>query len=264
LDLTNASVGGLALSGQFQRVHLPWANCIGDADFRRAKIGVQLDLRQVTIKGRVDLRGTEMPDTSVVYLTDPRIGELVAPWTFLGRRLAFYEDLTTWSEQQRTYAALRQLYEGSGQFSDADACFFESQELQRQKTPRVSFEWIYLTLNKVVAGYGVRPSSPLKAGVLVVMFFSIIYMFPGGPARNDGTTSLWLFGIGHGARQNAVLSIATTLFRAVVVSGAVFTGWGANAFELRGHFRSVAAVQALLGWFVLALFITTYSRVILR
>lgn len=148
------------------------------------------------------------------------------------------------------YRQLKQAYQRYGLYDLAGEFYLREMECDRKK---VKAEWIagkrdwrtmmtlvHLSLSGLTFGYGERPWKLVGTGLMVLLAFAMIY---------------YLGGLYHGLGFNDFLHSA-------YFSLASFTavGYGAWIASALGSVKYLGAVEALVGTFILALFLVTFTR----
>ncbi len=263
LDLSRVACAGPAI---FRRARfegladLEAAHCRGIADFSGAQFEylrldqAMFDWLEVSweqiggrrlIVGRVRFEG---PDAPPPRLTKDDMDE------FFVRRVDASLDA-----KHRQYDILKNLFLRQGDFVSADGCFYEWKQVERRESQLgwSPESWIvkgFHTLNWLSCGYGVRPLRTLLFAAAIVAGFALLYSFI-LPAAGAQAVSVDL--------GSLPLRLAE-LPRFLELSFLSFMNFPFAEPGLGRIGELALLVERLLGWFTLLLFVTTYTRIMLR
>ena len=153
------------------------------------------------------------------------------------------------------YLALVSNYHGMGWSEDEDDCYYQYRKLdQSQKGWEVSKAIDVLAW--LSCGYGVRPGYAVTWALLTILAFALIYWRGDGIRRSAKP-------INEPAEQDAVPEHVT--FRnALFFSTMIFLSQGPIDFLPVGRHRYNVILEGILGWLLLALFLVTLGRVMIR
>jgi uncharacterized protein YjbI with pentapeptide repeats len=153
------------------------------------------------------------------------------------------------------YLALVSNYHGLGWSEDEDDCYYQYRKLdQSQKGWGVSKAIDVLAW--LSCGYGVRPGYAVAWALLTILAFALVYWRGDGIRRSAKP-------INEPAEQDAVPEHVT--FRnALFFSTMVFLSQGPIDFLPVGRHRYYVILEGILGWLLLALFLVTLGRVMIR
>ena len=203
---------------------------LDDACFEEA-ILEKVDLRRVESCQRV--RWYEVIFDSVQV---PRIERM-------GERCAYDLDPEPdFHKAEFTYCQLKELYKRKGDH-DASGLFYEQEMDTRRRAGSVKDRW-WLTALWLMCGYGERPARAVIFAAVVVLVYACVY------------NSLTLVGPGG--------EIHGSFFESLYFSTVTFTTLGYGDLRPHGWARAVAASEAILGAFVMALFIFVFCRRMVR
>ena len=247
--LERADLGDAHLEGAFlPGAHLKGAK-LGGARLERA------DLGGAHLEGAY-LSGAEFsPDTK---LED-------ADW---GNHILGEEKAGDLYPASHTYRRLKQWHTNAGMYDRAGEFFFREMEARRKNYwwgssqrkpfrdlfhpfkpknllralfPRKPFPWVWSTLLSSLCGYGERPLRAVISAVVVVSGLAAAYYFWG----SFSSSSPW-----------------DTLYYSVV--SFVSLGYGRWAPQPSGWVKGVGAAEAFIGFFIMALFLITFTRKMTR
>jgi len=153
------------------------------------------------------------------------------------------------------YLALVRNYHGLGWSEDEDDCYYQYRKLDQSQK-----RWGVSKAIDVVAwiscGYGVRPDYAAAWALLTIMAFSLVFWRGDGIRRSAKP-------LYEQALQDTVPEHVT--FRnALFFSTMVFLSQGPIDFLPIGRHRYNVILEGILGWLLLALFLVTLGRVMIR
>jgi uncharacterized protein YjbI with pentapeptide repeats len=146
------------------------------------------------------------------------------------------------------YKKLIKNFEEKEQFEDANAASYQYRLLRQADK-----EWSLSKLKDLVArfffGYGLKPGNILLWAVLLIIVFALVYW------RGDGIRRL---------KENDRANNRATLWDAIYFSMSTISTVGYGDWYPVNRYRMIAILEGFLGWIFLALFIATFTDVILR
>jgi len=183
------------------------------------------------------------------------IDELPSSLTTFAAEKIFHDCRIDYSivEKQRQYDILKRLFEKQGDYVSADGCFYEWKQTERRQTPLGlnPFNWIkkvFHYMNWLICGYGVLPIRALLFSIIIIVLFGLGY-------------SLDDIMINHLEDVNEVTMILMVNLKYSLLSFMNF----ASEIHLTSRVDStLSVIERLLGGFTLLLFVTTYTRIMLR
>ncbi|MHC4333066.1 MAG: pentapeptide repeat-containing protein [Planctomycetota bacterium] len=164
-------------------------------------------------------------------------------------------------EKHRQYDILKNLFQRQGDYVSADGCFYEWKQIERRDSPLgwKPQNWIvkaFHYMNWASCGYGVMPIRTLVFASFNILLFALVYSaidptFVSIFRSNLPALHVFLEGVGMFVQNLEFSFLAFMNFTAV---DAMTTALAHTLF----------VVERLLGWFTLLLFVTTYTRIMLR
>ena len=170
-----------------------------------------------------------------------------------------------------TYIKLIKNFREMEQFGDADDAYYQyrRQSQADKKWSSSKLEDIFIWLS---CGYGVRPWNAPAWGVIIIFIFSLIYM--------PGTLNFWPFTLRYcpftlfdWLRESGIRRLKeggedyeqdTSFCDAFYFSVTTFTTLSYGDWHPKNYYRVLAAIEGLLGWLTLALFLVTLANVMIR
>jgi len=159
------------------------------------------------------------------------------------------------AEAEEIYRNLRKQAENTGHFDIAGVFFVREMTMRRYQMPRWSLARLFSKAVDMFCGYGERPFRVVLFSAALVLGCAFLYFFTG---IND-QTGIIAFDAGAGLAEN-VLTFLNMLYFSVVT----FTTLGYGDMSPVGISRVIAASEAFLGAFVLALFVVVFVKKMTR
>ncbi|MCX6674094.1 MAG: pentapeptide repeat-containing protein [Methanothrix sp.] len=235
--LSGAEFRGLALFGltKFQDI----------ASFQQAQFDGDLNFKGGSIS-TILLDKAKFGKNSRIILNDTDFSRFKAHWNEI-------EEHVVWDPG--AYLALVNNYHGLGWSADEDDCYYQYRRLNQGKKLWGWSKAIDL-LAWLSCGYGVRPGYAVAWSLLTILAFALLFW------RGDG--------IRRSARPlkepAEVDSVPERVTRrnALVFSPMVWLSQGPRDFLPLGKNRYYVILEGILGWLLLALFLVTLGRVMIR
>ena len=160
-----------------------------------------------------------------------------------------------YQQAEEIYRHLRQIAEHQGLFELAGHFFQKEMIMRRKQLPKWSFKRIISRLVDIFCGYGERPLRVIIFSVSLITFFATLYFFSGLSFSGESLAfnphiSLW---------ENIKV-----FFGALYFSVVTFTTLGYGDVAPIGIARALAALEAFLGSFTLALFVVVFVKKMTR
>ncbi len=259
-------------SAQFEQ-GVVFQDCVFSQDFilRGTVVAKKFDAANSEFAGLIDLSKAKLND--FVYLENivQKPGQQFAIWNALGDRIIIRPDQVDGRLQSETcgdyaramqeYGLLRRCFETQHRYDFEDWAFYRFKVCQRRGCGRTwwrpwtkltqFFDWLFLDLG---CGYGTNPLRAIRAGVLIVLVFALIYasdiqQFGAQKAPLGGSWDQW----------------GNRLIVGLFVSVSIFTS-GMNGIEdmAEGWINLPMIIEALMGILLFGLFIVAFSRKVIR
>lgn len=175
-----------------------------------------------------------------LYLYETDFEELSVSWSSIKDALVY---------NGRTYIKLIKNFKNREQFKDTDDAYYQYR-FQYQANKRISMSNFFDLLALVTCGYGVKPSYTFINIVLTIFIFAVLYWKGNGISRVKGA----------GDRDNKKVTFWDALYFSMVT----FTTSGYGDWYPRDNYRKFVIIEGLLGWMLLALFLITLAKVMIR
>jgi uncharacterized protein YjbI with pentapeptide repeats len=213
-----------------------------DADFGRARFDKNLNLSNAKIY-TLKLSDAQFTDGSNIYLKDFNFNRIVIRWSSIRGHLPFNGSV---------YLTLTKNFRNLEQFKDEDDCYYQYRKEKQGRTKR-PFSKAADGLMWLACGFGVRPAHTVLLSVAIIVLFTGIF---------------WA---GHAlelvsSEQNSHLAASTgvSLGNALYFSSMEFLGRSPQNLMILEGFEYLTVIETLMGWLLMALFLVTLSKVMLR
>jgi len=234
---SGAEFRGLALFGltKFQDIaSLHSANFSGDLNFKGGSISTML------------LEKAKFGKNSRIILNDTDFARFKAHWNEIEKHVVW---------DPGAYLALINNYHGLGWSADEDDCYYKYRSLNQ-----ASKNWGWSKAIDLLAwlscGYGVRPGYAVAWSLLTILAFALAFWRGDGIRRSAKP-------LNEPAEVDSVPE-HVTLRNALFFSTMVFLSQGPIDFLPVGKNRYYVILEGILGWLLLALFLVTLGRVMIR
>jgi len=234
---SGAQFQGLALFGltKFEDIaSLQSARFDGDLNFKGGSIStILLDKAQFAKNSRIILNDTDFT-------------RFKAHWNEIAGQVVW---------DPGAYLALVNNYHGLGWSADEDDCYYQYRSLSQ-----AGKEWGWSRIIDILAwlscGYGVRPSYAVFWSLITILAFGLLFWCGDGIRRSAKP-------LNEPAEVDR-LPEHVTLRNALFFSTMVFLSQGPIDFLPVGKNRNYVILEGILGWLLLALFLVTLGRVMIR
>ena len=213
--------------------------------FQEARFEGDLNFKGATITSLL-FEKAELLEDSLIILNDTEINLFRAHWNDI-------QDHVAW--QPGAYLALVENYRRLGWSKDEDDCYYQYRRLDQ-----AGKSWGWSKIIDIMAGlscgYGVRPGYAVAWSLLTILFFGLIFWAGDGIRRSSKPLS--------GPAEEDSIPERVTLGNALFFSTMIFLSQGPIDFlPVRRH-RYYVILEGILGWLLLALFLVTLGRVMIR
>ena len=165
------------------------------------------------------------------------------------------EKLDYYQQAEEIYRNLRRTCESDGLFETAGSFFQKEMKMRRKQMPLYSLKRLISKIVEFSCGYGERPFRIVVISALVILLFTFIFFFS-GLNYNDETI---IFSTSNTLSLN-IQHLLNSLYFSVVT----FTTLGYGDILPIGISKFFAGVEALLGGFILALFVVVFVKKMTR
>ncbi len=227
-----------------------------DAIFGLAKFEDIANFQSAAFQGDLNFKGSKI---STLLLDDGHLGEncrvilndtdfnrLRVPWSEV-------EGHVVWDPG--AYLALVDNYRRLGWSKDEDDCYYEYRRLDQAQT---GWSWpkVIDILAWISCGYGVRPGYTVAWALLTILLFAIVFWRGDGIRRSAEPL--------QGPTEKDPVPERVTFRNALFFSTMIFLSQGPIDFLPVGRHRYYVILEGIMGWLLLALFLVTLGRVMIR
>lgn len=247
-----------------------------DADFRSATFHEEVELKLENVE-KLDLRDTKFLFRS--YITADLKSTLFHR-AFIGN-VAFVdcawpgddiiyeekqkeEEAMTFKELETIYRDLEQNLKNHGDYTTAGKFYYRKMEMRRKGAP--GKERLWPEVYRFLAGYGEKPMFVIGNFVLVILLAAVLFFFCGVARAGTEIPPKENSDIINYSVRSFTLNIETLkdFGYCVYYSIVTFTTLGYGDIHPLGYSYIVASAEALSGGFLMALFVVTFSRKMMR
>ena len=234
---SEAEFQGLALFGlaRFEDI-ASLQSCIfsDDINFKASSISTML------------LDKAQFAKSTRIILNDTDFSRFKAHWNEI-------EEHVVWDPG--AYLALVNNYHGLGWSADEDDCYY-----QYRSRSQAGKEWGWSRIIDILAwlscGYGVRPSYAVFWSLATILAFGLLFWRGDGIRRSAKPL--------HEPAEDGSLPEHATVRNALFFSTMIFLSQGPIDFLPVGKYRYYVILEGILGWLLLALFLVTLGKVMIR
>jgi len=167
----------------------------------------------------------------------------------------YEEQIDLYQQSEEIYRNLRRTCESDGLFETAGWFFQKEMKMRRKQMPRFSSKRFISKLVEFSCGYGERPLRIVLLSALVILLFTGVF-FMTGLTYNDQVLQLSL----NASFEENIFELLNTLYFSVIT----FTTLGYGDVLPIGISKLFAGIEALLGGFILALFVVVFVKKMTR
>jgi hypothetical protein len=215
------------------------------ASFQSASFEDDLILKGAQISTMILDKASYGKDTRVV-LNDTNFARLKAPWNEIEDHVVY---------DPGAYLALINNYHGLGWATDEDNCYYSYRKLD-QNHKDLSWSKIIDYLAWLSCGYGVKPSYAVAWSLLTIIIFAMIFWIGDGIRRSSKPL--------QGPAETDPVPERATFRNALFFSTMIFLSQGPIDFLPVGRHRYAVIIEGIIGWLMLALFLVTLGKVMIR
>jgi len=165
------------------------------------------------------------------------------------------DKIDLYQQSEEIYRNLRRTCESDGLFETAGKFFQKEMQMRRKQMPLLSSKRFISKLVEFSCGYGERPLRIVILSALVILLFSCVFFVTG---LNYGGETIQL-SVDATISQN-ILDFSNALYFSVVT----FTTLGYGDVLPIGISKLFAGIEALMGGFILALFVVVFVKKMTR
>lgn len=211
----------------------------GDAEFGSANFHKNLNLASAKIY-TMHLSDALFEHGSSIYMKDLDFNRVVVRWDTIKDHLPYNGSV---------YLALTKNFRNLEQFEDEDDCYYRYRK-EKQARATSTFPKLLDRLAWISCGYGVRPSHTVLLSIAIIVLFTGIFW--SGNALNFDNAAL------QGQQ------VSSSLKNAFYFSTMEFLGRSPQNLVVDGAYEYLTVIETLVGWLLMALFLVTLSKTMLR
>jgi len=215
------------------------------ASFQQASFAGDLILKGSSISTLLMDDGLWAPDSRII-LNDSSFVRLKVHWKDLSGHLVW---------DPGSYLALVNNYRNLGWSQDEDDCYYQYRYLDQNQKP-LGFSKAIDILAWLTCGYGVRPSYSVVWSLLTILAFALVFWQGDGIRRSARPL--------QGPAEKDSVPERVTFRNALFFSTMIFLSQGPIDFLPMGRHRYYVILEGILGWLLLALFLVTLGKVMIR
>jgi hypothetical protein len=223
----------------------------GTANFSGSNFQKNLDLANAKIQV---MRLFDVVFAGQIDLHNANFARLEVRWPTLCQHLAY---------DGAAYLSLAKNFRNQEWFEDADDCYYHYRRMSQSGKTLVFREKMLIKINWsklldavawISCGYGVRPRNTVFLSCFLIILFALLFWM------GDGIVVEPLNGAGPSIAPPEALNFLDNIY----FSAMVFTAKTQVKWFPVGVFRYLATLEAVLGWLLLALFLVTLGRTMIR
>ncbi len=211
-----------------------------DADFGRARFEKYFHLANAKVY-TLNLSDAVFSEGSSIHLKDFNFNRMVVRWNSIKEHIPFNGSV---------YLTLTKNFRNQEQFEDQDDCYYQYRKEKQARSHRI-FPMFFDHLAWLSCGYGVRPSHTILLSAAIILLFAGIF-WAGNALSPDG------------ANTHSQVKASVSPNDAFYFSSMEFLGKTPQNFSIIEGYEVLTVIETLLGWLLMALFLVTLSRVMLR
>ncbi len=211
-----------------------------DADFGRARFEKNFHLVNAKVY-TLKLSDSVFPEGSSIHLKDFNFNRIAVRWNSIKEHVPFNGSV---------YLTLIRNFRNQEQFEDQDDCYYQYRKVKQARSHK-TFPKLFDRLAWISCGYGVRPSHTILMSLAIILLFTGIFL--AGDALQPS-----------GAERDVQDKASVSLNDAFYFSSMQFLGKTPQNFSINEGYEIMTVMETLMGWLLMALFLVTLSRVMLR
>jgi len=161
-----------------------------------------------------------------------------------------YKKGSLWTGAEESYCNAKMAYTEAGAYEDAGKMYYEEMLMKRMRMKKGSWKRFISYLYDLLCGYGEKPGKVVVCWLAIIVFFALIYLFPTG--------------LSYSGTLEVSDSFLARAFHSLYFSAITFATLGSGNFEPKAYMRPFIMVEALLGIFMIVLFVLVFGRKMMR
>jgi uncharacterized protein YjbI with pentapeptide repeats len=192
------------------------------------------------------MENAALGESSKINLIDADYSRLWARWKDIRDHIVY---------DPGVYLALVDNYRRLGWHSDEDDCYYDYRRLD-QANKGLGWSKAIDFMAWLSCGYGVRPSYAVAWSLLTILIFALVFWAGDGIRRSAKPL--------QGLTEEDPVPERATIRNALFFSAMIFLSQGPIDFLPVGRHRYYVILEGMLGWLLLALFLVTLGRIMIR
>jgi len=255
------------------------ANFIKSPNFHNTKFDSKLYLSESNFQTTLDFRTSLFTDSARFFFDNLNFHQLLVNWNQWAGKIDSPDTTESRAESlKKNYILVESEFAKQGKHDDLDACYLERRKMERSF--KSGFAWFGDWLLWFSCGYGVKPFYTIRLAGIMILLFALCYFKLGAIQERRFDVEERKFDIKN-KRWSEKLLIKWRQFQdAFYFSVNTFTtvgygDWYPTAkylikFKVKNReigilrFRTLAMIEGLLGWLLLALFLVSLGRIWIR
>jgi hypothetical protein len=251
------------ISSEFQAMaHFDSADFLGEAVFRDAQFSETANFSDSDFQKSLNLAGTRVHIMRLidatfagqVNLNNADFSRLEARWPALCQHIVY---------DGAAYLALIRNFRNLEWFEDADDCYYHYRRMSQsgkaflvrgEREIRINWSKLLDGLAMISCGYGVRPRYTVFLSCFLIILFALLFW------AGEGIVVEPLNGSSSSIGPQESLNFLDNMY----FSAMVFTAKTQVKWYPVGIYRYLATVESVLGWLLLALFLVSLGRTMIR
>lgn len=208
-----------------------------------------------------NLHHTKLENTNLLgmQLKQTRVDNIVIGEQIRQEKFAYHfkekhnheKAIDNFEQSEEIYRNLRKSAENQGLYKLVGEFYYRELIMRRSQLDKWSFEWCFSKLADLLCGYGEKPANIVVFSLFLIFACSLLYFFF-GVAHGD---SLIQFDSSLSAEQN-ISHFGMSIYYSVVT----FTTLGYGDVTPMGVTRFIAALEAFIGSFTIALYVVVFVK----
>lgn len=165
------------------------------------------------------------------------------------------ESMDYFEQSEEIYRNLRQVCEARGHFENAGFFFHKEMVMRRFQLSLFSFNRFISKVVDLFCGYGEKPLNVVFFSMSVILSAAVLFFFVGIHTANEEI----IFSLEKSLVENIV-----NFFNSLYFSVVTFTTLGYGDIAPFGIAKAIAAIEAFVGSFTLALFVVVFVKKMTR
>jgi tetratricopeptide (TPR) repeat protein len=161
-----------------------------------------------------------------------------------------YKNASMWPGAEESYCNAKMAYAEAGAYEDSGNMYYQEMVMKRMRMKKPSLKRFIHYLYDLLCGYGEKPKNVVISWIFIIVFFALVYLFPSG--------------LNYSGTSQVSDSFLANAFYSLYFSVITFATLGYSDFEPKGYMRPFVMVEALLGIFMIVLFVLVFGRKMMR